>query len=153
MKLLFIFSFLFSSIFSSAQSDPDKIKIKRSDTQFYFFQLGKRSDTISTNNNLFYLNIPRSKRCSYKIEIQNGQLLKTKSDTVFKLMRVNNINYVHYYEDSLTTVHNSNTLARCSKYKVAIDGANNLNTPHTVQVKFIDSATDNLILVNKFYYK
>ncbi len=154
MKIISTLSFFIISLSLSAQERNDKIKIRRSDSEFYFFQLGKKTDTISKNkNDLFFLQIPRSKRCDYKIEIQNGQLLKTKSDTVFKLVRLNNIDYIHYYEDSVTTNKNSNIYSRCSKYKVAINGANNLNTPHNIQIKFINTSNDSIILINKFYFK
>lgn len=154
MKLFSICVFILTFIFSTAQTPSDKIKIRKSDTQFYFFQSGKKTDTISSKSgNLFYLQIPKDKRCTYKIEIQNGQLLKTKNDTIYKLVRLNNLNYIHYYTDTLTTIKNTNTMAKCSKYTFAIDGANNLNTPNVVRVRFVNSFNDSTILINKFYYK
>jgi hypothetical protein len=99
------------------------------------------------------MQIPKSKRCTYKIEIQNGKLLKTKNDTIFKLVKLNNLNYIHYYSDTLTTIKNSNDLDKCTKYTVAIDGANNLNTPNQIRIRFVNSFNDSTILVNKFYYK
>jgi hypothetical protein len=153
MKPVLLFGLLFSFTITFSQNNTDKIKVRKTDSEFYFFQQGRKSDTISSNSNLFVMQIPKSKRCTYKIEIQNGQLLKTKNDTVFKLVKLNNLNYIHYYSDTLTTMKNSNAPDKCSKYTVAIDGANNLNTPNIIRIRFVNSFNDSTILINKFYYK
>jgi hypothetical protein len=154
MKITSLVIFIFILFDVSAQTIPAKVKIKKQDSEFYFFQLGKSNDTISKNkNDLFYLQIPQAKRCTYKIEIQNGQLLKTKSDTVFKLVKLNNLNYIHYYSDSLIPFGGGIQFRKCFKYNYKIDGANNLNNPNIIQIRFVNSFNDSTILVNKFYYK
>ena len=90
MRFLLIFIFL--PIVLKAQ-DYTKLKIKKLESSFHFFQLSLQHDTISDNeNDLFYMKISPVKRCNTRIDVQNGQLQRAQSDTIFKLVYFNKRN-------------------------------------------------------------
>lgn len=143
-------------LITTAQAQiPSKIRVRSSDLNFYFFQKGTPSDTISPGkHDMFYLKIPADKRCTMRIDVENGELRQAGSDTLYRLVHVGTINYTHYYADSVYygAKQFDKHISKCHQYKVLINGINSHN-PSAVTVRFYDSTKDSLLLTNHFYYR
>lgn len=151
MRLLL--SFLFISSLLQAQV-PDKIRIKKED-EFYFFQVGKKTDTISSQNDKFYLKITGKMRCETRIEIVNGRLYKTANDTIFQLKKNPNLQYEHYFSDSAFVAKppkGQTAPENCFKFVTHINGAQE-GDGNTITIQFYNINTRQTLLTNKFYYK
>jgi hypothetical protein len=141
-----------------AQS-PEKIKVRKFESDFYFFQKGTVSDTISAGlNEIFYMKISKDKRCDTRIEIENGQLLKAGNDTTFRLKHMVNLNYLHLFKDSVIVRDESNAkdkkvAEKCSHYKSLINGSNSTSFPNVITIRFINTNDEKVFLINRFYYK
>ncbi len=160
MRLLFIFIFIGS--FFKAQSQPDKIKIKKEDYSIYFFNQGKKSDTINSNNNTFVLKLGVSRRCNTFIEIENGKLIETKNDSLFKLMYMPGMNYRHLYRDTVVTeLPAKSTIApaktriyqKCGLFTTQVNGSSGNPQSKTIVIKFKSFQNDTIYLSNKYYFK
>ena len=152
MRIIILFTFI--ALLSKAQT-PDKIKVKKED-EFYFFQAGNKTDTISSNrNDLFYLKITGATRCETRIEIVNGRLYKTTNDTIFRLKRNPNLRYEHYFSDSIFVAKHPKGQAKpenCHKFVTHINGAQE-GDGNTITIHFYNINTRKTLLTNKFYYK
>ena len=134
MKILCFISLLLSHS-SFAQHT---IKIKREDNRFLFFQLGQKSDTIIKNKtDLFFIKLPDSIKTHIQIFLNNGQFIKTTSDSIFQLRPIAGMKYSHSKPDSIL-----NTLleGHCNPSKI-------------ISIKFINSKTQEVLLKNKFIAK
>jgi hypothetical protein len=149
-----ILLFLIISLYSGAQT-PDKIKVKKED-EFYFFQKGSKSDSISQGkNDLFYLKITGETRCQTRIEVVNGRLYKTANDTIFLLKRNPNLQYEHYFSDSIFVAKHPKGQTKpenCFKFVTHINGAQE-GDGNTITIHFYNIETRKTLLTNKFYYK
>lgn len=148
LSLILIPTFIFSQV-------PEKIKIKKEDS-FYFFQIGQKSDTITQGkNDLFYLKMTGGIGCTSRIEIENGRLMKTKNDTIFLLKNVPHLQYEHYFQDT-TFIANKpktgETNNNCRKFITHINGANE-NKGNVVKIVIYKINTKEVLLTNTFYYK
>lgn len=142
---------------------PDKIRIRKLDSDFYFFQVGTASDTIGFNkNDIFYMKISANNGCRTRIEIENGQLLKAGNDSTFRLKHLVNLNYLHQFTDTAiveeekmqgATVSRKKTISKCAIYKVMINGMNTSSNPNLIIIRFINTENEKVILENSFYYK
>jgi hypothetical protein len=82
---------LLSSLLVNAQQ---KIKIKREDNRFLFYQTGTKSDTVGKNkSDIFRIHFPDSIQHSLVIHLRNGQLVKTKNDSLFRLLYIPGMKY------------------------------------------------------------
>jgi hypothetical protein len=135
---------------------PDKIKIKKED-EFFFFQAGKKTDTISPGKgDLFYLKLTGQKRCDYHIEVENGQLLKTGNDSLFRLVKIQNFKYLHYFVDSVMVSKDrfaKQVTEKCFKYKTFVNGAHNADPKNRIYIRIFNVTTGDTLLTNKFYYR
>jgi hypothetical protein len=135
-------------------SQTDKITIKKEDT-FYFFQAGKKTDTISAGkNDQFFLKLSGKTSCTTRIEVVNGRLYKTNNDSVFQLKKAPNLQYEHYFMDSVFVAKpgDKKNQRDCHKFVTHINGANEGNGSE-VTIQFYNINTRETILVNKFYYR
>jgi hypothetical protein len=152
-----IFTRLLILFFSTAalpgfSQNKEVIRV-RSAHDFYFFQKGAKTDTISANkNDVFYMLIPPSMRCNVRIEVENGFLSPTPADTVFRLKHVVCTNYIHFYTDNLLLSEKPSVRA-CDRYKMAINGSNSLPDKQVITVSFYNAEKGSLLLVNHFYYR
>lgn len=77
---------------------PAAVKIKKYNSALYFYQKGTHTDTISkTKGNIFYLVANDSLKSQIHIFIENGQLVKTKNDSVFKFVYVKGMSYECFF--------------------------------------------------------
>lgn len=159
----FILLLVFTQQLLVAQELPEKIKIKKEDYSIYFFQQGVKLDTISNaSGNLFILKIGISRRCNALIEIENGRLVATKNDSIYKLTYTPYINYLHRFRDSTSVSdqvqhHNSDTKKKvvqsCSVFKTEINGSGNASLSKFITIRIKNNANDSLYLNNKYYYR
>ena len=82
---------LLSSMLLNAQQT---IKVKREDNRFLFYQTGTKNDTIIKNkSDLFRVHFPDSIQHRLVIHLRNGQLVKTKNDSLFRLLYIPGMKY------------------------------------------------------------
>jgi hypothetical protein len=134
---------------------PEKIKVKKEDV-FYFFPVKPKSDTITANqNDLFYLKVTGETRCTTRMEIVNGRLYKTDVDTIFRLKKVPNLQYEHYFMDSIFVANKPKTKEAeksCSKFVTHINGAQE-GDGNVIVIQFYNITTRETFLVKKYYYR
>lgn len=134
---------------------PGKIKIQKEDA-IYFFQVAQKSDTISANqNDLFYLKFTGTLKCNARIEVVNGRLFKTKNDTVFQLKKANNLQYEHYFMDSVFVANTPGTKdqkRQCNKFITHINGAKE-GDGKTITIQVYNIITKETLLNNTYYYR
>ncbi len=68
------------------------LKFKKVNTQFAFYLLGKKSDTLK-NNSLFLLIVPDSLKPNFSLKITNARFDKTGNDSIYKLSYLPGLNY------------------------------------------------------------
>ena len=157
--LLFFAFFYFHHINSQTLQT---IKIKKSEETFYFFQKGNPTDTISKGKgDVFYLTVKENLKNRLIILIENGQLLKTENDSVFKLNYIKGISYECLFEkimikdlDAKINQRKSSDSSQYSKYefKCLINGVST-TVQQNVVFRFKLKNELNFILENKFYYR
>lgn len=143
--------------------DYTKLKIKKANQYFHFFQLSTPTDTIADNeNDLFFMKISPAKLCHTKITVENGQLQRFQSDSIFKLVFFNNMNYQHFFSDTINTDHKPKNQKKshgkgkeenCHKYNTEVNGAGNNTNSRYIIVKFVNPLNDSVYITNKFFYK
>jgi len=150
-----LYILLFVCHFSFFSQVPDKIQIKK-DIDFSFYQAGKKTDTISVGTgDKFYLKLSADLRCITRIEVVNGRLYKTSNDTIFQLKKVPNLQYEHYFSDSVfvsTKPKGQNKPENCYKFVTHINGAQEGNGS-TITIQFYTITNRETILVKKYYFK
>jgi len=126
---------LLSSAFLHAQQ---KIKVKREDNRFLFFQTGLPGDTLLKHkNDLFVVKFPDSLQHHLVIYIQNAQLTKAKNDSLFRLVYVPGMKYSLSKPDTA--------------YIPLVEGTCESSKTITIQIK--NTATQKVILRNNFIVK
>lgn len=154
------YAILFLFLSHLMYSQKEKIRIKKDG--LVFFQKGKACDTISFNkNDLFYIRLSESFRCNVRIDVQNGQLQKTNSDTIVRLVSVKNINYFHTFTDStfITEIKKSHftkqekKIKPCYNLTTFVNGANSSNERSVIIITFYKNGSDSILLKNKFIYR
>lgn len=149
-------------IASGGYSQPDKIKIKKEDYSIYFFNSGKKTDTIQNTNNTFVLKLGVSRRCNTFIEIENGKLVETESDSLFKLMYMPGMNYRHLYRDTVVTElaaksamapAKTRIYQKCGLFTTQVNGSSGNAQNRTISIKFKSFQNDTIYLSNKYYFK
>jgi len=153
MKPLLSIILLFIAASLSAQA-PEKIRIRSEDQLVYLLQKGKNTDTISYNNSdLFFLKTAPGMRCKLRIDVENGNFTHVQGDTLYRLRRVNNINYTHDYVDTLGFQQVKDAPDRCRMFRVGINGYNAGDQPNTVTIKVYDSSRERLLFSHRFFYR
>lgn len=141
--------------FSLLAQTPDKIKIQKEDA-VYFFQIGQKSDTVSANqNDLFYLKFTSSLKCNARIEVVNGRLFKTNNDTIFQLKKATNLQYEHYFMDSVFVANKPDPKGKnrdCRKFISHINGAQE-GSGKIITIQIYNLNSKETLLNNSFYYK
>ncbi len=148
------------SMATSAQNKPTVFKVKKANESFYFFQKGNAKDTISKNSgDLFYLIIKDKLKKILYIHIDNGQLLKTDNDSVFRVNYIKGIKYECFFEkilaegpDEFPGKKNDQEKNITYNFKCMINGVSNEEKNKIVfRFKVKDEALP--FLENKFFYK
>lgn len=115
-----------------------KIKVKRIDNRFFFYQAGIKNDTIiKYKSDLFFVKFPDSLQHHVVIYIQNGQLINTKNDSLFQFMPVSGMKYSLSKPDST--------------FITMLEGVCTASKNITIEV--LNKRTDKIILKNKFLVK
>ena len=148
--LYFLFiCFAFSNLIIS--QNEEKIRFKKDPGLIYFFQKGKKSDTLQKGQgDVFYLIVPDSLKPFLSIQVDNAQLLLTDNDSLVKLNYVKGFNYESIY---LTAENHSqkNGDAKRVEFKTLVNGVSAID-PNHIEIKFIDKREKNVLLRNVFYY-
>jgi hypothetical protein len=77
-----------------------KIRVKKTaENTVFFFQKGKKSDTIVKNkNDLFYLLASDTLKSNLVIHVENGTLRKSYNDSLYQLVHIKGMSYEAVYE-------------------------------------------------------
>ena len=114
-----------------------KVKVKKEDNCFLFFQVGNKCDTIVKNkNDIFLMKLPDSLKQNINVFITNGQLVQIKKDSLYKLMNVPGMKYSHSTPNAL--------------FNTLLEG--NCTDSKNITVEFINTKTQQCFLKNKFTY-
>lgn len=133
---------------------PEKIRIRSDDQMVYLLQKGKATDTISYNkSDLFFLKTAPGMRCKLRIDVENGNFTHVQGDTLYRLRKVNNINYTHDFVDTLGFQQAKNMPDRCRVFRVGINGYNTAEQPGIITINVYDSSRERLLFSHRFFYR
>ncbi|MCW3075511.1 MAG: hypothetical protein JWO32_120 [Bacteroidetes bacterium] len=146
-SLLFIILFICAG--SLIAQKTNSIKVKKTNTSFYFFQKGNKTDTISKNKgNEFYLIVNDSLKKTLTVLIDNGQLIKTLNDSVYTFKYIRGFNYECSFKPKEIK---SGELVQY-ELKTLVNGVSS-QPARTIFFIFKKGAEARPFLENKFYYK
>lgn len=133
--------FIALSFFS--QSTTDKVKVRKNGSAIFFYQTGASSDTIIPNKtDLFFFAVSDSVKCLVDVLVENGQLMRTNVDSIYKLRPMRGMRYLHH---------------KCNGYKIMVDGACEPGNTVTIYVRKKSAAAtaegEKILMTNKFFLK
>lgn len=158
-KLLLIISILFLSAFPfkvKAQKNAElrKIKIEKSEGNLYFYQKGTVSDSISSgDHDLFYIIVTGKKKCDTKIEVENGIFKKTKNDSVYQLVRMPGMKYVHLFSDTTSVITDKKETEACEAFMSYVNGVSAYENSHDIFIVISCRKNKEAVLENLYYFK
>lgn len=149
-SLYIFFTFLLYSTIFFAQSN-NLLKFKKDTQQLYFFQKENQNDSIIKNqNDLFYLVITSNYKSNISILLDNGQLIETNNDSIFKLIYIGGFKYESFF-NVVDNVNQNNLQPKPFEYKTLINGLSNLEK-NRIKIQIINKKEDIIILENNFIY-
>lgn len=129
----------------------EKIKFKKDPSLIYFFQKGKKSDTLhASKESLFYLVAPDSIKKNLTIAVENGELIITPNDSLVKLNYLPGFKYESFYEAEENPSAKKSSRKKY-QFKTMVDGTSILHE-NKISVSLINKQTGGLILENVFVY-
>jgi hypothetical protein len=133
--LLTIFLFTFSIVINA----QEKVKIKREDNRFLFYQIGIKNDTIVLHkSDLFFIKLPDSLKQNLQINVANGLFKAMHKDSlIYQLQIVKGMKYSHTKPDSL--------------FMTLLEG--NCTPSHKIEINFLNTVTQKIIFKNTFFTK
>jgi hypothetical protein len=141
--------FLFGKTFSQS---AEKIKFKKTDPFIYFFQKGEKKDTLAkTLGDIFYLFVPDSLKNVISIYVENGQLLATNNDSLFRLHFVRGIKYESLFSLKETRNTGNKDLEKF-EFKTLVNGSSTLSE-NKIKVQIYNRVLNELVLENSFIYR
>ncbi|MGZ3883160.1 MAG: hypothetical protein ACXVP0_15895 [Bacteroidia bacterium] len=124
-----------------SQQSPDKVKVKRNNASIFFFQTGRACDTLIPNQtDIFFFAVSDSMKCRVDILVENGQLMRTVIDSIYKLRPMKGMKYLHQ---------------KCDRYTTVVDGACEASNTVTIYVRKKSSASktaegEKILMTSKF---
>lgn len=149
-RSLYGFLILFALATSGTSQTVEKFRFKKDPALIYFFQKGKRSDTLhKSQENFFYLIVPDTLKKSLSIQVENGQILPTANDSLVRFNYLPGFKYESLYSPSEEKVNKKGKPVY--EFKTLVDGISIL--PHEkISISLINKATGGLLLENVFLY-
>ena len=134
----FILTILFFTC-STVLNAQEKIKIKREDNRFLFYQVGNKSDTIILNkSDLFFIKLPDSLKKTIQINVENGLFKIVHKDSLtYQLQIVKGMKYSHSKQDSV--------------FVTLMEG--NCLPSHKLEIHFLNTATQQILFKNTYFIK
>lgn len=152
MKVILYISFtllLFTTNFFT--QTINLLKFKKEAHQLYFFQKKNQNDSIfKDQNDLFYLVIPANYKNNINILLDNGQLIETNNDSIFKLIYIGGFKYESFF-NAVDKVNQNNLQPKPFEYKTLINGLSILEK-NRIKIQIINKKEDVIILENNFIY-
>lgn len=149
-SLYISFTFLLHLTSFFAQTN-NLLKFKKDTQQLYFFQKENQSDSIFKNkNDLFYLVIPVNYKSNINILLDNGQLIETNNDSIFKLISIGGFKYESVF-NAVDKINQNSLQPKPFEYKILINGVSNLEK-NRIKIQIINKKEDVIILENNFIY-
>lgn len=153
ISLLTIFTFVIACAFAQKTAS---FKAKKKGDVVFFYQVSDKCDSIYSDEcNKFYLFMNDSMKPHIQIRIENGQLVKTKNDSIVTLNYLPGLKYEVGFEqrDSAIFVGGKKKPTKMKKVWVfapGIDGATDYNKKR-IRIVFYDKRREKAILENIFY--
>jgi hypothetical protein len=145
------FLFLSLSFFGISQT-VEKIKFKKDKTIIYFFQNGEKTDTLNAlSENFFYLVVHDILKKDLSIQVENGQLMPTLSDSVVKFNYLPGFQYESFYVSQEIDGGEKKKKVKL-EFTTLVNGTPVLKAPK-ISISLINKATGGLILEDVFFYK
>ena len=138
------FLLLFASSHASFSQDISIVHLKK-EKPFLFFQKGEQNGTLQKNkNDEFYLSVPDSLIASLSILTENGQLLASKGDSIYKFVYLKGLKYESLF------LRNEKDKQHVD-FKVLINGATDYD-PKKIRIQLFNRKTNLVILENIYSY-
>jgi hypothetical protein len=129
-----------------------KIRFKRSGLEIFFFQKGKKSDTIiKEKSDEFYIHIPDALKDSVSILTDNAQL-SFISDTIVRIGYFPGLKYESLYLQSDEFRIDSTNNEKRYNFRTFINGTSDFERKK-IRVTFYNKLLFQTILMNEFYYR
>lgn len=130
-----------------------KIKVKRSPKTFIFYQKGTKSDTIvKSKSDLFYLLLGDTMKEHVSIFIDNGQLIKTDNDSLFRLVYISGMSYECSYKKEMQYRSEKEEPLVTYNFKSMVNGVSSWPKGQ-INIVFRMENMVKPLLGNVFYYK
>jgi hypothetical protein len=156
---------LLSVVFSAQAQEPQKIRFAKDKKYIYFFQTGKKADTLKTAEDYsFYFLVPDSLKRFIVLQSENANFVITSNDSVVHCNYVPGIRYETFYSQVAGDLGNNpiaDNLEKGLNYKfkpktenlVLRCGANGaaVVAPKKIQIEIVDIRNDKIILQNVFF--
>lgn len=146
---LFIF---FSLGLVSFGQEPPTIKVKKINSNVYFFPKNAPGDTIIKNKtDLFYLVVSDLIKSKTTIYVENGTFSRTDNDSIYKLNYISGISYeCVFYKTTIT--NKKGEVKNGYEFKSQINGTSG-QPKNQVLVYFKYESEVKPFIENRFYYK
>ena len=161
-KLILI---LLCVVFSAQGQEPQKIRFAKDKKYIYFFQTGRKADTLKTAEDYnFYFLVPDSLKRFIVLQSENANFVITANDSVVQCNYVPGIRYETFYSQVAGDLgHNpvADNLEKGLNYQykpkteklVLRCGANGaaVVAPKRIQIDIVDKRNEQIILQNVFF--
>lgn len=118
------------------------IKVRKENDLIVFYQKGKKCDSLSMKkDHYFVLIVPKTLKETIHISIENGQLVQTKNDSLFKLNLLPGMKYESLWEkDERKNNH----------FKTLVNGTNEA-VQQKLEVKFFETSKASVLMEKTFF--
>ena len=153
MKFLFYFITLFC--FGNLNSQTlQKIKFQKNPNLIYFFSKNATLDSvIKDKGESFYLIVPDSLKKDISVFVENGQLIKTKNDSLVKLNYMSGLKYETQY---IISEEPANTVSeKPVKHfnMISLINGTSVYPKNKIRVQITNKKEEKVIIENVFFYK
>mgnify|MGYP000969549955 FL=1 len=94
--------------------------------------------------------IPVNYKSNINILLDNGQLIETNNDSIFKLISIGGFKYESFF-NAVDKINQNSIHPKPFEYKILINGVSNLEK-NRIKIQIINKKEDVIILENNFIY-
>lgn len=122
--------------------------VRKDKSLIYFFQQGKKSDTLESSN-LFYLLVPDSFKKNLLIQVENAQIQQTKNDSLVTFVFIPGMNYEAWY----TKDEDQKISKQKNMFLKSFVNGTNASEKNKITIWFILRKEGVVVLENTYYFK
>jgi hypothetical protein len=161
-KISLIIYFIIGYCFTIPAQKTEVLKVKKEQTNFIFYQLGVKSDSVyPRKNNDFVLALPDSILFDTEIKVTNGRLSYDPRNKTFNFQFLPTMNYRHFLSndeqlkkfspEEIDVLKKSPKVFGDKYYITQVNGSNN-NTTRQITIEFYNTKTGKVFLKNTFLF-